>query len=263
MKYKVLVIPMLLFALCILLLPTKALADNNGRTVYVISLKDEITPAMSAYLSDKIEQANLSKAEGIIIDISTLGGRVDSALAMRDAIVNSKIPVVVYVGDRAESAGALITIAANTIIMAPGSHMGAAEPIPYSEKIAAFVSGEFHATAELRGRDPLIAAGMVDKNLEVPGFPKGTLVDISAMQAYEFGYADAVLKTMPEIFEYMSWNGAQILEVEPDYKIKLAQFLTKYEIASLLLTLGMIAFVIEIFVQGFGLPGFIGIVAFA
>lgn len=263
MRYKVLVIPILLLTLCILLFPIKGLAENSGQTVYVISLKDEITPAMSAYLVDRIEQANLSKAEGIIIDISTLGGRVDSALAMRDAIVSSEIPVAVYVGDRAESAGALITIAANTIIMAPGSHMGAAEPIPYSEKTAAFVTGEFRTTAELRGRDPLVAAGMVDKDLEVPGFPKGKLVDISALQAQEFGYADAVLSTMPEVLEHMGWDEAQVLEVEPDYKIQMAQFLTKYEIASILLTIGMIAMIIEIFVQGFGLPGLIGIIAFA
>src|SRR5690554_4332548 len=82
--------------------------------VYVIPVKGDVTPAMSAYLSNQIQLANLAEAEGIIIDISTLGGLVQSALDMRDAIMESEIPVVVFVGNRAISAGALITIAADT-----------------------------------------------------------------------------------------------------------------------------------------------------
>jgi membrane-bound serine protease (ClpP class) len=252
----------LLLAVWIAALPAAGLADNSGQTVYIISLKDEITPAMSAYLADQIEMANLSGAQGIIIDISTLGGLVSSALEIRDNIVDSGIPVAVYVRNRAESAGALITIAAETIVMAPGSHMGAAEPIPYSEKAAAFVSGEFRTTANLRGRNPLIAAGMVDKNLDVPGFPKGQLVDLTAEEAKKVGYADAVLAAMPETLEYLGWEGAQIVQVEPDTRTRIAQFLTRNEVASILLTVAMIAMVIEIFVQGFGLPGIISIIAF-
>ena len=150
-----------IFVLVLLLtvFPCSSLAEKVDQ-VYVVSLKDEITPAMSAYLADQIEMAVLSGAEGIIIDISTLGGQVISALRMRDAILQSEIPIAVFVRTRAVSAGALITIAADTVVMAPGSHMGAAEPIPYSAKAVAMVSGEFRSTAEARGRNPLIAAGM-------------------------------------------------------------------------------------------------------
>ena len=263
MKQKVWITAVLVSAVLMIGLSAGASAENGKEAVSVISLKDEITPAMSAYLADQIESANLSGAKGLVIDISTLGGLVNSALEMKDAMIGSNIPVVVFVGDRAESAGSLITIAADRIVMAPGSHMGAAEPIPYSEKAVAYVSSEFRTTAELRGRDPLIAAGMVDKNLDVPGFPKGQLVDLTAEEARRLGYADAVLETMPEVLEFMGWSDMQIVEVEPDVKIRIAQFLTRYEVASILLTVAMIAMVIEIFVQGFGLPGIISITAFA
>lgn len=252
----------LVLVLVVSILPCSSLAANSEQ-VYIVSLKDEITPAMSAYLADQIELANLSGARGILIEISTLGGLVDSAKDMKDAIIGSEVPVVVFVGTSATSAGALITIAADTIVMSPGSHMGAAEPIPYSEKAVAYVSGEFRATAEVRGRDPLVAAGMADKNLDVPGFPRGKLVNITAEEASELGYADAVLHNTTEILDFMGWTDAQILEVEPDAKIRIAQFLTRHDVSSILLTIAMIAMVIEVFVQGFGLPGIISIIAFA
>lgn len=252
-----------IFVLVLLLtvFPCSSLAEKVDQ-VYVVSLKDEITPAMSAYLADQIEMAVLSGAEGIIIDISTLGGQVISALRMRDAILQSEIPIAVFVRTRAVSAGALITIAADTVVMAPGSHMGAAEPIPYSAKAVAMVSGEFRSTAEARGRNPLIAAGMADKNLDVSGFPRGTLVNITAEQASELGYADAVLNSIEEVLDFMGWSDAQVIEAEPDAKVRIAQFLTRYDMSSILLTIAMVAMIIEIFMQGFGLPGIISIIAF-
>ncbi len=258
-------ITVLFFIVGMSIAPVSGLAepDKPSDTVYVISLKDEVTPAMAAYLENKIIEANLAQADGIILDITTLGGRVDSAVAMRDAIVASEIPVAVFISSRAISAGALITLAGDAIVMAPGSQMGDAEPVPWSEKALAFVSGEFHKTAELRGRDTLIAVGMVDKDVEAAGFPKGRIVYLTAEQAFKYGYADAVLKTIPEVVEFMGWTGARVVDVVPDYKIQIAQFLTRYEVASILLTIGMIAIVIEIFTQGFGVAGIVGISAYA
>lgn len=252
------------FALILLscILSFDAFAQEDG-VVHVIELNGEITPAMSSYISKEIDYANKSGAEGIIIVITTLGGRVDSAVEIRDAILRSKTPVVAFVKERAISAGALITIATEKIVMAPGSHMGDAEPIPLTGKSLAYVSGEFRSTAKERGRDPQIAAGMVDKSLDIPGFPPGRLVDLTASEALEAGYADAVLASVDEILDFMDWDGALIKEIRPDFKTRAAHFLTRYEVASLLITIGMIAIVIELFTQGFGIAGFIGILAFA
>ncbi len=236
---------------------------SSSDQIHIVPLKGEITPAMSAFLVDQIEMADLAQAKGIIIDISTLGGRVDSALEMRKAITDSKIPIVVFVGDRAASAGALITIAADTIIMAPGSHMGAAEPIPYSEKNVAFVSGEFRTVAEEKGRDPLVAAGMADKDLEVPGFPKGKLVNLTAEEAAKLDFIDGIESDITGVLEFMNWQNAQVVEIEPDTAVKIAQFLTRSDVASILLIIALFAMVIEIFVPGFGLPGITSIIAFA
>lgn len=252
----------LLFLVAFIIMPGK-IHSSNGDQVYVVSLKNEITPAMSAYLVEQIELANLAQAKGLIIDISTLGGRVDSALEMRDAMIASEVPIVVFVGDRATSAGALITISANTIVMAPGSHMGAAEPIPYSEKTVAYVSGEFRSTAEARGRDTLIAAGMADRDLDVPGFPRGKLVNITAEEANNLDFIDGIQPNIAGVLEFMNWQEAQLLEVEPSALYQIAQFLTRSEVASILLIIAFFAMVVEIFLAGFGLPGIISVIAFA
>ncbi|MBM7581825.1 membrane-bound serine protease (ClpP class) [Caldicoprobacter guelmensis] len=238
-----------------------ALADNDR--VYVVPIQGEITPAMAAFVEKQVRLANADNAGGILFVISTLGGRVDAAFNIKKALLESKVPTAVYIIDRAESAGALIAIASDTIIMAPGSHMGSAEPIPYTEKNVAAISGEFRSTAELKGRDPKIAAAMVDRTIEIPGIKeKGSLLDLTIQEALKCGYADAIAKNVDDALSHLGWADAQIYRVEPDFKIKIAQFLTRTDVSSLLLLVGMIAILIEVFVPGFGLPGIIGVICF-
>lgn len=258
------------YAFLILLLAVLALwpalpeaSDADEKIVYVIPVDGEITPAMATFLINCLDEANQNKATGIIIEISTLGGRVDSAISMRDAIIDSDSPVVIYIESRAISAGALISIAGDKIVMAPGSHIGAAEPIPNDPKTLAFVRGEFRSTAEKAGRDPQIAEAMVDASIEIEGLVKeGEILDLTANQAYQHGYADLVAKGRQSVLEYMGWLDAEIVEKQFDYKLRIAQFLTSYEVASILLTLGMIGILAELFTPGFGAPGIFGILCF-
>jgi len=235
----------------------------DGGKVYMVPIRGEITPAMAAFVGKQVELANTEGARGILFVVSTLGGRVDAAFTIKDAILRSKVPTAVFISDRAESAGALISIAADSIIMAPGSHMGSAEPIPYSEKNVAAISGEFRSTAELKGRDPQIAAAMVDKSIAIPGIKeKGSLLDLTAQEAITYGYADAIAGDVDEALSHLGWADSQIYALEPDFKVRIAQLLTRTDISSLLLLGAMIAVLIEVFVPGFGLPGIIGIICF-
>jgi membrane-bound serine protease (ClpP class) len=238
-------------------------AAANHQTVYVIPIKGEITQATAAFLKDGIAAANRAQAKGILIELSTLGGRVDSALDIEEAILSSKIPVAVYIVDRAISAGALIALSADTILMAPGSNIGDAEPIPNTEKNIAFIKSEFVRLANLRGRSPDIAAAMVDKLIEIPNLVrKGELLVLGAAQAEEIGYAAAISKTRDEALSYLKWDSAQIVEQRPDFKVRFAQFITRTEVASILITIGLIALIVEFFTQGFGLAGIVGIICF-
>jgi len=235
-------------------------AQNDEQTVYIIQIDGEITPAMASFLEKQLDEANSKMADGVIIDIKTLGGRVDSAIKMRDAIIDSYTPVVVYIGNRAISAGALISIASETIIMAPGSHIGSAEPVPNEPKALAYVSGEFKTTAERTGRDPEIALAMVDSSIEIEGLVgAGEILDLTASEAFEVGYADHIARGRTEVLEIMGWENARVIEAKPDFRFRIAQFLTSYEVASILLTIGMIGIIAEFFTQGFGAAGIIGL----
>ncbi len=250
----------LLVVVFLLLVPSFILAQETRPTVYIISIDGEITPAMAAFLENKLDAANEAGAEGILIDIRTLGGRVDSALDMRDAMIESRSPVAVYIGTRAISAGALISIASETIIMTPGSHIGSAQPIPDDPKTVAFVRGEFATTAERTGRDPQVAMAMVDIDIEIEGLVReGEILDLTANQASEFGYADHIVESREEALRVLGWDNATIIEEEPDFRYRIAQFLTSYEVASLLLSIGMIALLAEFYTQGFGISGIIGV----
>jgi membrane-bound serine protease (ClpP class) len=235
-------------------------AQNDEQTVYIIPIDGEITPAMASFLEKQLDEANSKMADGVIIDIKTLGGRVDSAIKMRDAIIDSTTPVVVYIGNRAISAGALISIASETIIMAPGSHIGSAEPVPNEPKALAYVSGEFKTTAERTGRDPEIALAMVDSSIEIEGLVgAGEILDLTASEAFDVGYADHIARGRSEVLEIMGWENAKTIETTPDFRFRIAQFLTSYEVASILLTIGMIGIIAEFFTQGFGAAGIIGL----
>lgn len=237
---------------------------NDNGSVYIIPVRGEITPAMASFVKRNIEYANTARSKGILIEISTLGGRADAAMGIKTAILDSEVPVAVLIEDRAVSAGALISIAANTIIMAPGSHIGAAEPVPNTPKAVAAIAAEFKGAAEARERDPQIAAAMVDRNIAIPGLTEaGSILSLTAREAYDTGYADALLYDRYEALAHLGWEDAHISEVHPDVRIRIAQFLTRHEIASILLTIGMLALIIEVFVPGFGLPGIIGLISFA
>lgn len=234
-------------------------ADSQN-AVYVIPINGEITPAMATFFKNAIKDAHANNTQAILVEISTLGGRVDAAFSMKRTIEQSEIPIIMYIKDRALSAGALISISAPRIIMAPGSHMGSAEPIPYSVKAVAAIRGEFEAAAERNGRDKTIAAAMVDKEVHVPGVsPAGSLLDITAETAKEYGYAEEILKGRQDVLDYLELQNAIIVEHGPDVIIKAAQFLTQNNIASLILTIGIIAIIIEIFTKGFGVFGIVGI----
>jgi len=249
----------------IFLLPARsALSDSFAGSVYIIPVRGEITPAMAAFVTRTIDLANTARAKGIIIEISTLGGRADAAMGIKTAILESRVPVTVFIEDRAVSAGALISIAANHIIMASGSHMGAAEPIPNTPKAVSAITAEFKGAAEARDRDPQVAAAMVDRTIMIPNITEeGSILSLTAQEAYEIGFINALLSSRAEVLTYLGLEGLTVTTVNPDVRIRIAQFLTRSDVASILLTLGMLAFIIELFAPGFGFPGIIGITLFS
>ena len=213
-------------------------------------------------------------AAAVILEINTFGGRLDAAVLIRDALLNARVRTVAFVNKRAISAGALIALAAEKIVMADGGTIGAATPVqigqpgspaqPVEEKTVSFVRKEFRATAESRKRPPLIAEAMVDADVEIPGLiQKGKLLTLTTEEALKHKVADFRADTLEGVLERLGLAGVEVRRPSPNWAENLVRFLTHPVVSSLLITIGMLGIILEILTPGFGVPGALGITSLA
>ncbi len=249
---------LVIISLLCLAVPAAALAKVS---VYSLPIKGEIEPGLAEFVARGLALAE--KNNGVLLlEINTFGGRVDAATEIKDMLVRTKTPVIAYVSERAWSAGALITLAAPQVGMAPGSSIGSAEPRPLDEKTVSALKAEFEATAQRVGRDGKVAAAMVDADVEIEGLvEKGKILSLSAKEALEWGFADVIGQNNHEILTYFGYDEYEIIHVTPHWAERIARFLTTSTVSSLLLTLGFLGLVVEITTPGWGVPGTGGVVA--
>jgi membrane-bound serine protease (ClpP class) len=177
---------------------------------------------------------------------------------------------VAFVDKRAISAGALISLAATTLAMADGGTIGAATPVmagapgapaqPVAEKTVSYMRKEFRATAESRGRPPLLAEAMVDADVAIPQLiAKGKLLTLTTKEALKHKVADLRADDLPALLAALDLTGAEVREVTETWAENLVRLLTHPIISSLLMTVGLLGILIEIRTPGFGVPGAVGI----
>jgi membrane-bound serine protease (ClpP class) len=252
-----------------------ARADNaGGRLVYIVPVHQTVESGLQSFLERAFKDAEEADARLIVLDIDTLGGRVDSAEEIGRLIRQSQVETIAFVHGRAVSAGSYIALNATKIVMEPGSSMGAAAVVDgrgdeiENAKIVSHWASEMRAAAELRGRNPSIAEGMVDKNtvVEMPQInrtsAKGDIISLTAEEALKVGYAEKVLGTVEEVIAFSGVKDPVTIQFEPTFAENLARFLVNPVIMTVLLLLGIAGVVIELFMPGFGVPGFIGIAGF-
>src|SRR3990172_4194127 len=155
---------------CVALLGVSAVpaADDPPRVpgarpiVYVAPIHGLIDLGLAPFVERVLDEATAAGAAAAILEINTFGGRVDAAVLIRDALLRARVRTVAFVNPRAISAGALITLAAETIAIAEGGTIGAATPVeiglpgapaqPVAEKTVSYMRKEVRATAESRNR---------------------------------------------------------------------------------------------------------------
>jgi len=232
----------------------------NAQPVIVINIKGEIDGGQVALVNRGVADAKVAQARAIIIEIDTFGGLVDSAVQIRDVISQSPIETICYIKNRAWSAGALIAIAHEHIAIAPGGSIGAAEPIPTTEKT--IVKAEFAATANQKGRNAKVAEAMVDKTLGFPGYAQpGQILALADYQAIEVGYADVSAADRSAVLAYYGLADYEIVEYNLGAQEKLAGWLSNSVAKSLLLSVIFLAVFAEIKTAGMGVAAFIGLFA--
>ena len=245
--------------------PIQPLSDDNGRGRFVVlaDIHGTIELGIAPFVRRVLEASQ--GAAAVVFDIDTFGGRVDAAVVIRDALLSSDVPTVVFVDRRAISAGALISFAADYIIFNEGGTMGAATPVqlsqggeaqPVEEKIVSYMRSEMASTAETKGRRGDIARAMVDADEEVAGIsPKGELLTLTTTEAVRVGVADGVAKSRDEVLAMLGLSQAERRTIETNWAEGVVRFLTDPTVSGLLLSIGFIALMIELYTPGLGLPG--------
>lgn len=237
--------------------------STNDNNVYVIPIKGEINGATYGFLKDTIAKIDLSSTKAIIFEINTYGGLIDQASDIKDLILSLEVPTISFVNNKAESAGVLITIASEKVVMATNSSIGSAETIPNTEKVLSAWRSFLRDTAQYRGRDTEIIQAMADSDIHVKGInTPGKLINLTSSEALKYGIADFVSDDYSDILVHFGFVNTDIVKVEEGLQVKLARIVSTPIISSLLLTLGMVGLVVELLTPGFGLGGTISLIGF-
>lgn len=264
------------FLILVLILALLSLVpvEAAGRKVYVANVKGIIDPFVARYVRQAVETVTKEGASCLIIELDTPGG---TDTAMRDivqTIMNSEVPVVVYVspsGARAASAGLFITMAAHIAAMAPGTNIGAAHPVGLMEpltgtleaKITQDAAAYIRAIAQERGRNAEWAEQAVRES-----------ASLTAQEALEKKVIDLTAADLPELLRLIDGRkvkvkdrevslataGAPVERLKMSWTDDLLHSIVNPDVAYILLSLGILALMAELYNPGTLIPGITGII---
>ena len=248
-----------------------ALAQDHH--ALVAEVDGAINPVTQRFISRVIEKGEKDGAEIVIIKLNTPGGLLSSTKTIVEDLLNAEVPTAVYVypsGADAASAGTFVTAAANFAVMAPGTTIGAASPVGAG-------GGEIPDTLKTKVVENLTAmmrniAKQRDRNAEAleDTVTKATAYD--TVQAVELNVVDFVAKSINELLETvdgrtvdtaagprtLDTEGLAIRNINMNLLEKFLFFLADPNVTFLLLSLGGLGLVVELFNPGLIFPGVIG-----
>ncbi|MGY8827518.1 MAG: NfeD family protein [Candidatus Latescibacterota bacterium] len=244
----------------------------DAKTVYHVDMKLEgmIDPGVSAFVERVLEDAEAAGVDAVVFEIDTFGGRVDAATVIRDAILDSEALTIAFINKRAISAGALISLACDKIVMASAGTMGATTPVDgsgtkASDKVTSYMRAEMRATAERTGRDVKIAEAMVDERVDIAGFSAeaGRPATLTTEQALNYQMADETAETLDDVLRIYDLGDADIVKIELNWAEHVVRMLTNPVVTSILLAVAMFGLIAEVRTPGWGLGGTLALVALA
>jgi membrane-bound serine protease (ClpP class) len=243
-------------------------AQDKANKVYTFKIDANIDPAMNRRVKLALEEAKKAEATLILIEMDTYGGAVTDADEIRTMILESEIPVYVFINKDAASAGALISIACDSIYMAPGGSIGAATVVNGADGAAApdkyqsYMRSMMRSTAEANGRNPRIAEGMVDEKIEIEGVSAaGTVITFSVSEAIKHGFCEGEYKSIEAILNAQNLDTAEIIAYEEDFIDKIISFFLNPAISGVLILIIIGGIYFELQTPGVGFPILASIVA--
>ncbi len=182
-----------------------------------LKIQAEIDPRTNRYSELGLERAREIEADYIILELDTYGGVLTDADDIRTRILDLDIPIYAFINRDAASAGALISIACDSIYMTSGSSIGAATVVVQDgsaapDKYQSYMRSIMRSTAEAKGRNPTMAEAMVDEDIELDSIAtEGKVLTLSVSEAIKNGFCEAEVKNIDDI---MMRSGVENYEVE-------------------------------------------------
>lgn len=226
-----------------------------------MEIKQEIDPRMNRYVNLAFDRAEEIKAKAVIIEMNTYGGLVDDADRIRKRILDAKMPVYVFINNNAASAGALISIACDSIYMIAGANIGAATVVTQEgeaapDKYQSYMRSMMRSTAEANGRNPKIAEGMVDQNLPADSVKeKGKVITFTTSEAIKNGFCEAEVKQLSEVLQRVNMENAVTEKYVLSATEKVIHWFLNPVISGLLILLIIGGIYFELQTPGVGFPG--------
>ena len=264
---------MIVAAAILMFLARAVAAQAASAPVAVIELDGAITPVTSRLLTAAIERAQAERDQALVVKLNTPGGLERSMRTMVQSILNSEIPVIVYVaptGARAASAGVFITIAAHVAAMAPATNIGAAHPVAVGggdtgkemgKKIENDAAAFARSLAAERGR-----------NVEWAEKAVRASVSATEREAVKLKVVDLVADSVPDLLAKidgrtvktargnvtLATKDAPVKLIEVRFRDRFLALITDPNIAYILMMVGMLGIFFELQNPGATLPGVIG-----
>lgn len=242
-----------LFLITIALTSFACYGSDTLSIFYRIRLDQDIDKAAQRLVVLGLEKADDADADYVLLDIDTYGGAVDAADSIRAALLRYERPVVAYVNMQAASAGALISIACDSIYMKTGSSIGAATVVDQSgnvmpDKYQSFMRGMMRSTAQATGRDPQIAESMVDT---------ANVLSLTPQEAVKVGYCEGIYESEIEVADAVAGDKDFVIKnmgEDLSWVDMLIQFLLNPLLQSIFMMMIIGGIFVEIRTPGIGLP---------
>ncbi len=271
-----------LFVKILLLFTVLSFAQDAKKKVVVFDIKEDIAPSATRITNKAIDYAEEIKADYVILHLNTYGGYVTDADSIRTRLLNTDIPVYVFIDNNAASAGALISLACDKIYMRPGGSIGAATVVTQSgeaapDKYQSYMRKQMRSTAESHGfdtiingtdtiykykRNPDIAEGMVDESVVVEGIDDSSkVITLTTEEALTWGYCEGKATSIEDVLKQNDIEDYEIIKVEKSSIDKLVSFFANPALRSVLILMMLGGIYFELQSPGIGFALAIAILA--
>ena len=234
--------------------------DEEKKKILVGKIDNNIDPRTNRYSKLLLEEALDKDYDIVVIEMDTYGGAVNDADDIRTRILDFEIPIYVWINKDAASAGALISIACDSIYMSSGASIGAATVVTGDgaqapDKYQSYMRSIMRSTAEAKGRDPKIAEAMVDEDIKVDSISmEGKVITFSTKEALKYGFCDAELNSIDEIMDRQGIENYEISSFELGSAEGIISFFLNPIVSSILILLILGGLYFELQTPGIGFP---------